>query len=481
VDDGTFFLVVMVALFLIVAPILGTVAFIRTQHLMRELRELKLDAARRWRGDDLVNRAAPTAHEAEPEPTFRAPDVIPVPAAAHVEVEPMRIPAPALVEPAIRTPATPKPDLESVIGGKWLNIIGLAAVLLASAFFLKYAFDNNWIGPIGRVTLGLLGGAAIIAASQLILRRGWTYFSEGITALGAGILYLSLYAAWNFYALVNTETAFVGMAAVTASLIALSLARDSQRLATLALIGGYVTPLLVSTGHDAQIQLFSYLSLLNAGLLAMALARDWRSLPGSFLFTLLYGLVWYENFYTPAKLVPSLVFASVFFVEFALLPAIQARRSGALRADAIALTLLNAAWYLTALDVMLYGSHRWILAACVLGVAAFYLIVANVTARRVDGLAAAARPIFGSVALTCVTVAIPIRLEGQWVAMAWAFEGALLVWNGLRSDVRWLRTAGLIILGAAAIDVWEFPIAADRPFLNGRFATFVVAAAKVQK
>lgn len=484
--DGTFFFAVLIVLFLVIAPILGMIAFFRTQWLTRELKELRLTAARRWELDALPRPyiqesmqpfpAPPPAPE--PPPTPKAPPAPEPPPAAQPPlrtIEPPYVPEPhpQLVYSS-NQPSTN--DIESVIGGKWLNVIGLIAVLIATAFFLKFAFDNNWIGPLGRITIGLLAGAAAIVISQFILKRGWTYFSEGITALGAGILYLSLYAAWNFYALINTETAFGGMAAVTASLIILSLARDSQRLAMLALIGGYVTPLLVSTGHDAQIQLFSYLTLLNAGLLWMALARDWRSLPGSFVFTLLYGAVWYSSFYNPDKLVPSLVFATIFFLEFALLPAIQARRSGVLRADAIALTLLNAAWYLTALDAMLYSTHRWVLTAGVLAVAAFYLALANITARRADLTQPAARPIFGSVALTCVTVSIPIRLEGQWIAMAWAFEGAILIWNGFKAEVAWLRAAGLIVLAGVALDVWFNPIPADRPFLNGRFATFAVTA-----
>jgi len=389
------FLIVLAIAFFIVGPILGIIAFFRTQSLKREVDYLRLRASARWQPE---TQPKPEA-ELRPEPEL--PEREPVPP-AYVE-ERARV---ALVQ-SIEQDSGPVPsqppsiDFEAIIGGKWLNAIGLAAMLLATAFFLKFAFDNNWIGPIGRVALGLLGGTGLIAGSQLILRRGWTYFSEGITALGAGVLYLSLYAAWNYYALVSTEVAFVGMAVVTASLIVLALTRNTQRLAMLAMLGGYVTPLLVSTGHDAQIQLFSYLALLNAGLLWMALARDWRSLPLSFLFTLIYGLTWYTHFYDPAKLLPSLTFASVFFVEFALLPAIQARRSGALRADAIALTLLNAAWYLAALDVMLYSSHRWALTAGVLAVAAFYLILANITAPRSDRSQPAARPIFGSVALTC--------------------------------------------------------------------------------
>jgi len=460
---------------LAIALVFSVSAYYRVKNLQRELEDVRALVDSRWRQQRHEARVAqPPQPLPEPEPAtaqVRQPVAEP-PATRPVIPQPAAPPAPGRFEPR------PAIDWEAVIGGKWLNIAGLAAVLLAAAFFLKFAFDNNWIGPLGRVTLGLLAGAALILASESMFRRGWTYFSEGVTALGAGILYLSLYAAWNYYALLRTDVAFGGMAIVTAALIVLSLARQSQRLAILALAGGYVTPMLVSTGADAQVQLFSYLALLNAGLLWMAQARDWRSLPGSFAFTLIYGALWYSQFYNPDKLASSLFFASFFFIEFALLPAIQARRNGTLRADGVALTLFNAAWYLFALDRMLYDAHRWGLTAGVLAVAAFYLALANITRRRATAGAKElpARAIFGGVALACLTVAIPIRLQGQWITMAWAVEGVILIWTGLRSEVAWLRTAGILLLAAAVVSLAFNPIPAAQPFLNGRFATLASTA-----
>ena len=448
---------------MLAGPLLSIVAIIIAVQARGDVRKLGEHAVTRWELDDLRERAASTQPPSVEPASFAQAPAPAGPAAQPSPVEQLAAP---------RAPV----DWESVIGGKWLNAVGLVAVLLATAFFLKYAFDNDWIGPIGRIAIGLVAGTALLVASEFILRRGWTYFSEGLTALGAGVLYLSLYAAWNLYRLLPPDAAFGGMVVVTAALIALSLARDSQRLGILALVGGYLTPLLVSTGQDAQIPLFSYLVLLNAGLLSMALAKDWRSMPGSFVFALLYGFVWYEHFYDPAKLWSSLVFATIFFVQFSMLPAIQARRAGTLRPDAVVLTLANAAWYLFALDAMLYDTHRWVLTAAVLAIAAFYLVLANVTAVKSIDVHPAARPIFGSVALTCITVAIPIRLEGQWIAMAWALEGTILVWNGFRADVGWLRVAGLVLLAAVLVDLQAFPVAAGRPFLNGRFLTLAVVA-----
>lgn len=472
-------LVVLLVILVLAAPFFAIAAYVIAVRLRNDVRALNADAVKRWELLELkaaLGQYRPTVgHEPAQPPPVAAPE----PTTPALQSDTLEVPVAVISvpEPAMPAHAAPSPvDWESVIGGKWLNAVGLVAVLLATAFFLKFAFDNDWIGPIGRIAIGLVAGTALLVASEFMLRRGWTYFSEGLTALGAGILYLSLYAAWNLYRLLPPNAAFGGMVVVTAALIALSLARDSQRLGILALVGGYLTPLLVSTGQDAQIPLFSYLILLNAGLLSMAVAKDWRSMPGSFVFALLYGLVWYQHFYEPAKLWSSLVFATIFFVQFSMLPAIQARRAGTLRPDAIILTLANAAWYLFALDAMLYDTHRWVLTAAVLAIAAFYLVLANVTAVKSIDIHPAARPIFGSVALTCITVAIPIRLEGQWIAMAWALEGAILIWNGFRANAGWLRVAGLVLLAAVLVDLQAFPVPAGRPFLNGRFLTLAVVA-----
>ncbi|HLE19846.1 MAG TPA: DUF2339 domain-containing protein, partial [Vicinamibacteria bacterium] len=183
-------------------------------------------------------------------------------------------------------PSTPTPeiipagglDLETLIAGRLLNRVGIVALLLAASFFLKYAFDNDWVGPSGRVALGLLAGTALLGYSQWLLRRGYGYFSGGIAGLAAGVLYLSLYAAWSFYQLVPQPVAFAGMIVVTGTMVVLALGRDSQPLALLALVGGFLTPTLLDTGQDAQLPLFLYLAVLNAGLMVMARLRSWRSL-----------------------------------------------------------------------------------------------------------------------------------------------------------------------------------------------------------
>src|SRR3982074_2058949 len=166
---------------------------------------------------------------------------------------------PSRVKTAFKT--KPEIDLESRIGSHWLNRIGIAALLIGISYFLKFAFDNNWIGPAGRVTVGLLAGIAVVVWSERFRAKDYKAFSYSLKAVGIGALYLSLWAAFQLYSLIPSSAAFVMMLAVTASTAAMALAQDAQLLAAFALTGGFTTPLLLSTGQNREVALFSYVAL----------------------------------------------------------------------------------------------------------------------------------------------------------------------------------------------------------------------------
>jgi uncharacterized membrane protein len=452
------------------APIVMSIVALAATSRLR----LKIEALERRIEPSVV--AAPSV----PTPSVAAP---PTAQAAPIAVAPPSgTPAQPSQRPAVATPqpgraaAPAGMDLERQIGGKWLNWIGIAALLVGTAFFLKYAFDNNWVGPLGRVTIGLLAGTALIVYSQWLFKKTYVYFSEGVAGLGAGVLFLSLYAAWSFYHLIPNLAAFAGMVAITAVLLGLALARDSQRIAVLALIGGFVTPLLVSTGTDAQIQLFGYLALLNAGLLWVAYVRNWRSLPLAFLFSLMYFWSWYGTYYDPSKLALTLGFATLFFVEFATLPALRALKTGTQYPEQVVLALLNTAWFVLALHVMLFDQHRWLLTVDVVVLAIVYLGLASFAPAPKSGRPLA-RVLYAGLALTLVTLAIPIRLAGAWITIGWAIEGAVLIWSGFSMDTRLLRAAGLTIFLFVAIRLVVAPIEGGQLFLNPRFETFALVIA----
>ena len=199
-------------------------------------------------------------------------------------------PAPPVPTPEVTRPAPPPPvfavpsqtaersDLEERIGSHWLNRIGIAAVMIGMSYFLKYAFDNGWIGPTGRIAIGLIAGIAVVLWSERFRSRGYRIFSYSLKALGIGVLYLSLWAAFQVYQLIPSGAAFFCMLVVTASTCALALTQDTEILAVFAITGGFSTPVLLSTGVNREIALFSYLTLLDLGTLALVFFKPWRRL-----------------------------------------------------------------------------------------------------------------------------------------------------------------------------------------------------------
>ena len=369
-------------------------------------------------------------------------------------------------------------DMEALIGGNWLNRIGIVALIAAVSFFLKYAFDNNWIGPRGRVGIGILLGAAMLPWSQWLLSRGYEYFSEGIAALGAAVLYLSLWAGWHYYALFNQSVAFACMIAVTAVMAMVALGRDSQRIAVLSLLGGFLTPAIVSTGKDQQLVLFTYLLILGAGLLVMAMRRDWRWLaPLAFVLSQIYFWDWYETFYRAQRLERTIVFATLFFLLYASVPLLRAIRLGRIAELDVILVLVNAFAYLAALYAMLWPGYRWPLTLFVLALSAAHVMAARLIPPPEGGESPLTRYLFAGLALTFATLAIPIRLDGKWITAAFAVEGAILVWTGFRSLTLLWRQAGYILLAIAGFRVLALPLPAQTFLFNQRFATYIALIA----
>lgn len=373
-------------------------------------------------------------------------------------------------------------DLEALIGGRWLNRIGILTLLIAAGFFLRYAFENEWIGPTGRVLIGLVSGLALAGYGEWLARRGMRYFAEGMTALGAGVVYLSGYAAWDFYELVPQPAAFAFLALVTAAVIGLSVRRDSQRLAALALAGGYLTPALLSTGTDAQVVLFSYLALLSASLLALALLRGFRVLaPAALVATAVYFVAWYVEFYEGERLLSTVLFGTLFFVVFMALPLARARLARRLHPSEISVLALALGFYVLLLQQLLYDEHRWWLTGVVLVLAALYLALSRVLGSWSAGHDRRGRQLqdlFAVQSALLATIAFPIRLEGDWITVAWTAEAVALAIAGARLPALWMRVFSVGLFGVVLLMAPQALLgqADDVLFINLRFLTLAGAA-----
>jgi uncharacterized membrane protein len=236
---------------------------------------------------------------------------------------------PALSDPVSPLPSSkisatsPKrPVLETKIGLTILNRIGVLTLILGVAFFFKWAADNDWIGPAGRIVLGVAGGFLALAAAEFAWRKDQRTFSQGITGAGVAILYISLYAAFAFYQLISQPFAFVLMLAVTAMAIALASRYNAQAIALLGLIGGFLTPILLSSEQSHHWFLFAYLLILNLASLWLGRRNRWPALNVlSFIATTLicgdwifrYGDSWAGR--TPATLAIFAYYAIYWYVS----------------------------------------------------------------------------------------------------------------------------------------------------------------------
>jgi uncharacterized membrane protein len=376
---------------------------------------------------------------------------------------------------------SPKADisLETRIGGQWLNRIGIIAVLVGLSYFLKLAIENNWIGPGMRVAIGLVAGIGLILWSERFRARAFGAFAYSLKAIGIGALYLSLWAAFQFYHLVPATVAFFAMVLVTASSAAMSLVQDSELLAAFALLGGFLTPVLVSTNQNHEIALFSYVALLDLGTVWVVAVRGWqRLLFGSFVGTALLFAAWASSYYDESQLATTLAFASLFFLLYAAAPFLG--RKPAMERQypnvMVFLTLLNAGSYFAASYSMLNEHHRLELAWLTVAVAALFFVLTRVLQTR----EASAHPLFGPLYLALgvgfLTIAIPLKLESYWNTLGWIVEGGALFWAAHRSGRMLLRIlgAGAFSLGIARLITVD-SFSREPLLINPRFGLYLLA------
>ncbi len=395
-----------------------------------------------------------------------APDVAPlVEAAPPLESRPVE-PAPPLGPPGPRRPAPPRRglDLEQRIGARWATWVGIIAILVAASLFLKWAFDNAYLGPAARVGLGLVGGLVMLGGGLLLhRRRDVPYLSEGLAGGGLGVLYLSLFAAHAVYGLAGPTPAFVAMFAVTLLGAAVAVASSRLITAVLAMVGGLLTPVLLQVDRTDERNLLAYLLVLDVLVLLVARFRAWPQL-GRLAWLGTAVLVLPALLHEPGTPRPltRLLLLSALFLVFLAVPLFRQRALGR-RAEPIdlALVVANAAAYFWAV----YGTLEvWRPAwegPYALGLAVLYRLVATDYASRVPDDRGTV-DVHEGVSWTFLTITIPLALDGQWVTLAWAAQGVMLLWLATRTPApvaAWGGLAALLLAAvrAVALDRYWFP------------------------
>jgi uncharacterized membrane protein len=343
--------------------------------------------------------------------------------------------------------------------------------VIGTAWFLKLAVDRRWIvpSPTGRVIAGLIAGAGIVLWSERFRRKGFAAFSYSLKALGSGVLYLSLWAAFQLYHLLPAPAALGLMVLVTAWNAWMAWAQNSELLAAYALAGGFATPMLLSTGGNHETFLFTYLLAIDIAMVALVRLRGWpRLLWGAFPLTVAFFVAWYAEFFVADELILTSVFIVLFGATFASSP-IRRRPD---TADAVAdpaprtnrstliedilLPLANAAFVALAFYMVLQDSgHHALLPWLMIVLAAVYLGFMRLPQSQ------AASAIHLSIAVVLLTIAVPLKASGHWITASWLVEGLALLWVASRlagttaseqpsnayasRTLRWLASAALLL------------------------------------
>jgi uncharacterized membrane protein len=255
------------------------------------LRMLRRLEALERRVAELEGLPAEPAGERDPGPE----PVPPEPAPVEPPREPEQQPAPGFEpEPARRQ--TGLGAAEAAVGLNWVNRIGALTLVIGAAFFFKYAVDNEWIGPAGRILLGLLAGLLVSGYGLRSWLRGHSIFAQGVSAVGLALLYLTIWASYSLYKLVPALLAFPAMLAVTLLGAAFAWRFGAIAMAALGMVGGYSTPFLLSSGEYRPWFFSSYMFMLNAGWLILARNRGWVKLEWlAAAFTGLSGAAFFES------------------------------------------------------------------------------------------------------------------------------------------------------------------------------------------
>ncbi len=421
----------------------------------------------------------------ETQAQSRLPHTSEKPAAQIPSDRVLNVPVPSGPPPVFSTRTKARTDLEARIGGNWFNRIGIIAVALGVGFFLKYAFDNQWIGPWGRVMIGIAIGLSFLVAGERLRPRYHSY-AYGLTGGGILILYLSFFGAYRFLELLNPVPAFICMALVTATASLLSARYNALPIAVLGLIGGFLTPPLLSTGVDNEAGLFGYIALLDLGVLVLAYSKQWRSLNYmAFIATVFTFTGWYFTFYEPEKLWPTIFFLTLFFSIFALLAVlynvVNRRPTGW---PDLTLVFSNALLYFGASYLFLEEKYDGYLGLFAVIVSAFYLALGYFTYER-DREDRMLLYTFLGLATLFAVLAVPIQFNQHWVTMCWAIEGAILTWIGLRVEDKTSRYAALVVFIIALthwllVDVHDFAYHTSesfQPLINRRALSCAVMVA----
>jgi uncharacterized membrane protein len=409
--------------------------------LKKELNELKEKPSLRFEAE-----IKPTVTKSEPEIVKVTVNEEPIAVVNYnlssqkkKTVETQNSPIQETPKPAQQSPfPTEKSGLEKFIGENLFSIIGIIITVIGVVIGAKYAIDNQLINPLTRIILGYLVGFGLLGFA-IKLKKNYHNFSAILLSGSMAINYFLTFAAYSFYGLMPQSITFIIMVIFTVFTVLSSLKYDKPIIAQFGLVGAYTIPFLLSDGSGKIAVLFSYMALLNIGILVISIKKYWKSLfYSSYIITWLIFSIWFGIQYESAQhfglaFFFLFLFFIIFYATFILHKLINSQKFEF--SDII--SLMSNSFVFFALGYLLFESNS--VASNYLGLFTLFNAIAHFTVSMLITKYKLADKnilylILGLV-IVFITIAIPVQFEGNWVTLIWSAEAVLVFWIGRSKSV----------------------------------------------
>ncbi len=400
--------------------------------------------------------------------TSKSPAVIPNQATPPASSDGHRMQSsPPIATAAAEESASPV-GWETFIGQKAFGWVAAILFLFSATFFLRYAYQNNWIGPIGRVAIGELFGAGLVISGCRYLMKGWRRFSSMLMSTGIVVIYLATYSAFGFYQLLPQQHAGMFLAILVMESMLAAIFCRSSLIGMIAVVGGLMTPLLMQTDHDSYSSLFLYLLTLNIGVVAATSVQRWRAVASvAFTGTQLIYFGWYQGNYHPDKFAWALGFQLSLFAVYLIHSLIIARRAErSADYEELARFVINAVTGFVAFRTLTLESWSLWIGTAALVFATVYAIVARlIMASRTKDSRLMMTSL--AVAIGFIAWAIPVQADAHWISLGWTMMAIALWLFGLRISSSILRAmaAALATLAVVRVVGFDLPFYIRDPFI----------------
>ena len=372
------------------------------------------------------------------------------------------------------------------IGGNPFVRAGIILLFIGVVFLLRYSLERDLIP----VELRLAGAAA---TALILLFFGWRLRERAgaygliLQAGGIGLLYLTVFGAFSLYQLIPSAVAFGLLVIVVAAGVLLAVLQNSLSLAMFATAGGFLAPLLTSTGSNNYIGLFSFYALLNLGIVTIAWFKSWRLLNLlGFVFTFVIASLWGMDSYRPEFFSTTEPFLILFFLIYVVIAVLFAIRTPVNFKDKVDSTLVFGVPVIGfAMQVALMQDFEYGVAISALALGIFYLLLSRGLWKRYGKPQQLLAETFLSLGVIFATLSVPFAVDGALTAATWAIEGVGILWVSIRQQ-QWIRRAFAVFLHFAALGALGYQSLSNQfyglqgnPFANGEFIALLLIIASM--